>query len=95
MPFKKGQSGNKSGRPAGTPNKTPEEIRKLIQVFIEKNLPRIQKDFDLMKPNEKLMFLNSLLKHVLPAPVTFDSLTEEQLDELILFLKRKFKYEKT
>jgi hypothetical protein len=94
MKFQKGHSGNPEGRKAGTPNRAPEEIRKFVQLFIERNLPRIQKDFDLMKPVEKLTFLNALLKHVLPAPVTFDGLNDDQLDQLILFLKRKFKYEK-
>jgi hypothetical protein len=91
--FKPGQSGNPTGRKAGKPNKTTEELRGLIQAFIEKNWSRIQADFDAMKPGDRLTFLNSLLRHVLPEPITPDRLTEEQLEQLHTYLKKKYSYE--
>jgi hypothetical protein len=78
------------GRKAGTPNKTTEQLRSLVQCFIEKNFSRIQKDFDLMKPGERVMFLNSLLRHVLPEPVSFEKLSETQLEQLHQYLEKKF-----
>jgi hypothetical protein len=89
MPRKAGTP-KTGGRKTGTLNKTPEQIRKLLQSFIEKNFVRMQKDFDAMKPNERLMYLNSLLKHLLPEPTSFEKLSEEQLSQLLLNLKRKY-----
>ncbi|HAX61156.1 MAG TPA: hypothetical protein DCX95_01150 [Elusimicrobia bacterium] len=92
MGFKKGNdpTRNLKGRPAGSANKTTEELRILIQLFIEKNWSRIQEDFDAMKPGERLNFLNSLLRHVLPEPLSFERLSETQLQQLHEYLLRKY-----
>ena len=90
MKFQKGISGNPTGRRKGSTNKTPEQIRKLIQLFLENNFQRMQKDFDLLKPNERLMFLNSLLRHVLPEPTSFEKLSEDQLRQLHSYLLKKY-----
>jgi len=66
MPFEPGTSGNPEGRKPGTPNKTTAEIRLLIQSFIENNLPKLQADFDMLDPQERLMFIERLLKYILP-----------------------------
>jgi hypothetical protein len=66
------------------------QLRGLIQVFIEKNWNRIQADFDSMKPGERLMFLNSLLRHVLPEPISFEKLSEAQLSQLHSYLLKKY-----
>lgn len=87
--FVKGQSGNQKGRPKGHKNRTTEQVRELIQTFIEANLPRLQADFDAMEPAQRLTFINNLLRHVLPPPLSLESLTESQLDQLHeYFLKR-------
>jgi hypothetical protein len=81
------------GRKPGTPNRTTEQIRNLIQIFIEKNWNRIQKDFDSMKPSERLTFLNSLLRHVLPDPISLDKLSENQLSQLHDYFVKKYENE--
>jgi len=90
MKFQKGKSGNPEGRKKGAKNKTSEELRSAVQHFIELNWNRIQKDFDLMKPAERVLFLNSLLRHVLPEPVSMEKLTEDQLKQLHEYLIKKY-----
>ena len=60
---------NRTGRPKGSPNKTSEEIRVMLQDFIDANLETLQADFDLLEPRERLGFIERLLKHILPAPI--------------------------
>lgn len=91
--FKKGADPrrNTSGRPPGQPNKSTEALRNAIHDFIEDNLPRLQEDFDALKPIERLNLLNSMLRHVLPDPLSLERLSESQLDELLQFVKLKYK----
>ena len=90
MRFQKGISGNPTGRRKGSTNKTPEQIRKHIQLFLEKNFQRMQKDFDSLKPNERLTFISSLLRHVLPEPTSFEKLSEDQIKQLHNYLLKKY-----
>ncbi|MGE0089436.1 MAG: hypothetical protein AB7S50_08195 [Bacteroidales bacterium] len=89
MGQKKGHTGNPNGRPKGSRNKTPEEIRLLIQSFIDNNLKTLQSDFEALEPSKRLDFIEKLLKHILPKPLNeLERLTDEQLDELIERLKK-------
>ncbi len=88
MGLHKGNTNNLKGRPKGKPNKSTEELRGIVQAFIETNLETLQTNFDLLEPKEKLMFLDKMLKMVLPQPLNdLEKLTDEQLDELIKKLK--------
>jgi hypothetical protein len=88
MKFQKGISGNPEGRKKGSPNRTTEQMRTMVQGFIETNWTKIQKDFDKLEPSERLKFLSSLLKHVLPAPLNeFENLSDEDLNKIITELK--------
>lgn len=90
MPFKKGQVTNPDGRPKGKPNRTNEQIRELVLNFIDKNIDKLQTDFEALEPKERLNFIERLFKHVLPAPLhELERLTDVQLDELITRLKSK------
>jgi hypothetical protein len=95
MPFKKGESGNKSGRPAGSKNKTPEEIRTALLKFVDDNLEGVTKDFKKLKADKKLIFFEKIVRHVLPAPSSFEKLTEAQLDQLLIYLRKKYINEQT
>jgi len=84
MGLHKGKTNNPNGRPKGKPNKSTEELREIVQAFIENNLENLQVNFDLLEPKEKLMFLDKMLKMVLPQPLNdLEKLTDEQLQELI------------
>lgn len=88
MGLKKGMTNNPNGRPRGKPNKSTDELREIVQKFLEDNLETMQKDYDSLKPVERLAFIEKLFKHVLPAPLQeLERLTDEQLDELITRLK--------
>lgn len=78
------------GRKKGTPNRSTDELRNLLQSFIDTNMKTLQADYNKLEPKDRLNFINSLLRHVLPAPLQeLERLTDEQLDELINRLKEK------
>jgi len=89
--FEKGDARiNRKGRKAGTPNKSTNELRLLVQSFVEENWQTVQGAFDKLDDKDKLNFIEKLLKHTLPAPLTeLERLTDEQLDTLIHKLKQQ------
>jgi hypothetical protein len=77
------------GRKQGTANRSTDELRNLLQSFIDDNMETLQADFDKLEPKDRLNFIERLFKHVLPAPLhELERLTDEQLDELITRLKK-------
>ncbi len=79
---------NRKGRPKGSPNKTVEEVRGLVQQFVENNLETLQADFEQLEPKDRLLFIERLLKHVLPSPIaSLEQLSEQDLDILLDKLK--------
>lgn len=89
MARKKG-SPKYGGRKRGTPNRSTEQLRSAVHSFVEHNWDSIQIDYDAMKPAERLSFINSLLRHVLPDPISIERLTESQLDQLYEYLLKKY-----
>lgn len=84
MPFKKGESGNPKGKPKGAKNRTSEEIRALLLEFIDCNIETMQLEFNKLDGKDKLLFIEKLLKHILPPMVvSLNQLTEMDLDRLI------------
>ena len=87
---KKGFTNNPNGRKKGVPNKSTDELRSTVQAFIEKNIENLQSNFDLLHPKDKLLFIEKMLKMVLPQPLnSLEKLTDEQLDQLIEKLKKE------
>jgi len=83
MGLHKGTTNNPNGRPKGKPNKTTDELRVMVQNFIDDNLQTLQADFDKLESKDRLNFMERLLKHVLPAPLNeLERLTPEQLTDL-------------
>lgn len=76
------------GRKPGTVNRSTDELRSLLQSFIDENMETMQADYDALDSRDRLNFIERLLKHVLPAPLQeLEKLTDEQLDLLIQKLK--------
>ena len=79
---------NRSGRPKGKPNKATEAIRAVLADFVSVNIEDLQKQYDSLKPAEKLQFIDRLLKHVLPAPLPdYELMTEKQFEQYLTELK--------
>ena len=89
--FKKGES---KGRPRGTRNRTTEQVRQSLLKLLDNNLANLQKDIKGLKPRDRATILISLAKHCTPPAMNPEKLSEEQLQQVIDFLKKK-KYEET
>jgi len=85
--YKKGESGNPSGRPSGSRNKTPEQIRELIGIFLKDHWKEVPEIFKKLKPVEQARFIDALLKYYVPVAVHPEKLSEEQLLQVIEYLK--------
>lgn len=70
------------GRQKGTLNRTTEQFRTMVKEFVITNWPRIQSDFDALKPGERVLFLERLIRHFLPEPLHLDRLSESQMQQL-------------
>ena len=86
----KGMTNNPNGRKKGVPNKSTDELRGLLQCFIENNIDRLQYDFDLLEPKDRLLFIDKMLRMILPPPLDIlERLTDEQLDQVISKLREQ------
>ncbi|MEI6049111.1 MAG: hypothetical protein WCS03_09460 [Bacteroidota bacterium] len=96
MAPKKGTVNNPKGRPPG-PNKITGELRDRIKTFLDGNFETIEKDFKTLEPEKRIALFERYLKFVLPQLQTtdikldFDSMTESQLDEIIIRILNKQK----
>jgi hypothetical protein len=88
MGLRKGQTNNPGGRPKGQRNKVTKETRIFIQRFVAKNSRRLQKDFELLDPFQRVTVMERLFAYTAPkmstveSNVTVENLTEAQLDEM-------------
>jgi hypothetical protein len=93
MPFKKGQSGNEKGRTKGTQNRVTKHLRESITSFLEDNFDRLQDDFEILTPRDRIKFYCDLLQYGLPKLQTvqlessFEKLSDSELDKIITELK--------
>jgi len=94
MAFKKGQSGNLKGRPIGSANKSSVTLREKVTKFIESNANKLQRDFDKLDPEKRLIFWEKMLGYSLPKltagsfDINFQSMSESDLDKIIDKLKQ-------
>lgn len=54
------------GKPKGAVTKVSIKVREAIVNFLEANVENIQKDFDTLKPREKLQFVAEILPYAAP-----------------------------
>lgn len=65
---------------AGVPNKSTNEVRKAFQLLVENNLPKMQKDLDLLEPKDRIKFMLDMAKFILPQlqSISIDDLREQE-----------------
>ena len=68
MPFQKNKVSNPAGRKKGTPNKSTSELRDVFTSFLTLNLENLQSEFDKLEAKEKLNFIFSIAKLLIPPP---------------------------
>jgi hypothetical protein len=85
--FKKGESGNPQGRKRGTRNRTTAELQQALLKLLDDNLNELSEDLKALKPKDRATLLLNLAKHVTPPALQPERLTEEQLEQIIQYLK--------
>lgn len=87
--FKKGTDPrrNTAGRPKGKPNRTTEELRSAVKAIVDAHLPTLKNDLAGMDADKRVKCIIDLLKLVLPPPLTPESLSESQLQDLMEYIK--------
>lgn len=95
--YVKGFSGNPNGRPKGSKNKKTETIRETFIDFVQKNLDRLQEDFDSLDAKDRFKYLFEMTKFFLPSlkAVEFgnvlDEMSEKDFETLINKLQEEYK----
>ena len=64
--FRKGKSGNPAGKPKGTQNKATTDLRTWINILINKNLPKIEKDLESLDSKDRLQVIERLIQYCIP-----------------------------
>jgi len=54
------------GRERGTPNKTTQELREMIENFINENFDVIKQDFTKLDPKDRMKIYVDILQFILP-----------------------------
>ena len=93
--------GRLGGRAAGTPNKVTGTLKKWINDLINNNRLQMEKDLKKLAPKDRLIFFEKLMQYAIPKQASqqvkldFDSLTDEQLQQIINNLIKDTEYENT
>lgn len=88
MGLPKGRTNNKQGRPPG-PNKITGELRERIKEFLDGKFETIEKDFEKLDPEKRILMYEKYLKFVLPSLISTDvslnieKMTDAELDQVI------------
>lgn len=76
------------GRKAGTPNKVSSNVKGWINSLIDKNAKRLERDFLVLSPKDRLQLTEKLLQYTtakmqnISAQIDIGSLSEEQIEQV-------------
>lgn len=93
--------GRLGGREKGTPNKVTGTLKNWITDLINRNRLQMEKDLKKLAPKDRLIFFEKLMQYVIPKQASqqvkldFESLTDEQLQQIINDLIKDTEYENT
>lgn len=82
------------GRRIGTPNRTTEQLRLAVREMINVNFDSLQTDLKVLEPYQRIRVIIDLIKMILPAPLTPETLSETQLEDLTEYVKSSLSDEK-
>lgn len=77
------------GRQKGSLNRTTEEVRKSLLKLLDDNLTNLQTDIKGLKGKDRATLLISLAKHCTPPAMNPEKLSEEQLQQIIEYIKKQ------
>src|SRR6185369_12417961 len=93
--WKPGQpSPNPNGRPKGSVNRISTELRNSIALFLRHEFPNVKRAFHKLDAEKKIKTYTDLLDFILPKlksqelDISFDKLTDEQVDLIMENLKK-------
>jgi hypothetical protein len=90
MPFETGKP-KTGGRAKGVANKSTLNLKSTIQQIVEKSFETIEDDLQDMETKDKVGFILKLIPYLIPTQkeqkISFDSLSDEEIDNLINRLK--------
>ncbi len=75
------------GRQIGSRNRTTAEVQKALLKLLDDHIDGLSDDIKAMPPEKRANILVQLAKHVTPAALNFDRLTEDQLQQVVDYLK--------
>lgn len=72
--------GRMGGRKKGTPNKATADLRTSINNLIADNWEQVQKDLNALEPKDRLMFIEKLLRYVVPQESNMNAQLQPRID---------------
>ena len=86
MPHRKGVTNNPYGRPKGIANKSTQEMRAVLQEFVERNIIHLQAEFDQLDSVERLRVLERFMQYLMPryASIQVTSIEDRKIEPLVI-----------
>jgi hypothetical protein len=90
MPHRKGVTNNPYGRPKGVANKSTQEMRAVLQEFVERNIIHLQAEFDQLDSAERLRVLERFMQYLMPryASIQISPIEERKIEPLVIVLTK-------
>lgn len=78
--YKNDGRGRLGGRKKGTPNKTTADLKTSINNLIADNWEQVQKDLNALEPKDRLMFIEKILRYVVPQESNINAQLQPRID---------------